>query len=425
MTTTPTDPQSETELVPTDDTIIGTAFRWSLLVIVIGAGVVVGAILWTKREHGDEEIVIEKDPGVIAGLDRETGALPRVRFADVTEAAGIDFVHENGARGDRMLPETMGGGAAFLDHDGDGDQDLLLVNATNWPWDGPAAPAATSVLYRNDGTGRFEDVTAEAGLDDPFYGTGVACGDFDGDGRVDLYLTAVGPNRLYRNIGGAFELVADAGVAGAPDAWSTGAAFLDHDHDGDLDLFVCNYVRWSRTIDLELNYTLNGTDRAYGPPTNFRGHAPRTSIATTAAASSPTCQPAGRPARHQQGHRPGRGQVARHDGADRLRRQRPAGRSVRRQRHDPATSSSSTEGDCVFREAGSEHRGRVRRHGQLDRRDGDRRCVDFRNDDDLALAMGNFANEMTSFYVSAGQLPACSPTTRSGEGVGAPSRLRT
>src|SRR5690606_26447520 len=108
------------------------------------------------------------------------------------------FVHENGAFGLKLLPETMGGGCAFFDFDSDGDQDLLLVNSQSWTWDQrrPERPA-TMALYRNNGKGKFDDVTAGSGLDVSFYGQGVAVGDYDDDGRVDVFLSALGANRLF------------------------------------------------------------------------------------------------------------------------------------------------------------------------------------------------------------------------------------
>jgi hypothetical protein len=197
--------------------------------------------------------------------------MPDVRFTDITRQAGVDFVHVNGAAGEKLLPETMGAGAAFLDFDADGDQDLLLVNSDHWPGSRTAS-RPTMALYSNDGTGRFENITAESGLDVTFYGQGLAVGDYDNDGRVDLFITALGGNRLFRNLGGRFlDVTAEGGVAGGRDAWSTGAGFLDYDNDGNLDLFVCNYVRWSREQDLEVHYTLNGVDRAYGPPRQYPG----------------------------------------------------------------------------------------------------------------------------------------------------------
>lgn len=173
----------------------------------------------------------------------------------------MEFRHVNGARGRKYMPETMGSGVAFLDYDNDGWQDLLCVNSTRWP--GDAGPAATPRLFHNDRNGRFTDVTARSGLDREIYGMGAAIGDFDNDGYDDVYLTAVGPNRLFRNTlgdagSGGHPLFRDvtqlAGLAGAtkvlPWNWSTSAAWLDYDRDGKLDLFVCSYVRWSPGKDV-------------------------------------------------------------------------------------------------------------------------------------------------------------------------------
>jgi hypothetical protein len=148
--------------------------------------------------------------------------IPDARFTDVTRSAGIDFTHVSGAYGDKLLPETMGGGAAFFDFDGDGDADLLLVNSCEWPWKAAAdRPAPTMALYRNDGRGQFTNVTAGSGLDVSFYGMGAATGDYDNDGRVDLCVTGVGGSRLFRNLGdGRFD-DADSGCGGI-------AAGLEH-----------------------------------------------------------------------------------------------------------------------------------------------------------------------------------------------------
>jgi hypothetical protein len=167
-------------------------------------------------------------------------AVPSVKFTDITKEAGITFHHFNGALGEKLLPETMGAGAAFLDYDNDGDQDLFFVNSSYWPKH-EINPAPTQALYRNDGKGHFEDVTEAAGLGKTFYGQGVAVGDYDNDGDVDLYVTAVGGGHLFRNDGkGHFEDVTAALNASGPNGWLSGAAFLDIENDGDLDLFIAS-----------------------------------------------------------------------------------------------------------------------------------------------------------------------------------------
>ncbi len=196
---------------------------------------------------------------------------PAVRFTDISDAAGIDFVHVNGAYGERLMPETIGSGAAFFDYDNDGDQDLFLVNFRHWP-DHPGDSTPTQALYRNDGSGRFEDVTEASGLAIEAYGMGVAVADYDADGWPDLFLSSLKKNHLFHNEQGRFRDVTDtARVGGRDNLWSTGAAFLDYDRDGDLDLFVLNYVHWTRKADLEIDFRLAGLGRAYGAPNNFRG----------------------------------------------------------------------------------------------------------------------------------------------------------
>ncbi len=261
-------PQSD----PTgDDAVIGVALRRSLF--VIGVAIVIGLAvsLWRGQTRKPESVTEQALTRPAATV--QAPQPPEIPFTDITAAAGIRFHHDNGAAGERLLPETMGGGVAFFPLDEDERPDLLFVNSTAWPWSDTDGRVATPALYHNLGDGRFEDVTAGSGIDQPLYGMGVATGDYDGDGRTDLFLTAVGHNRLLRNVDGArFEdVTAAAGVAGAADSWSTSAAFLDYDRDGDLDLFVTNYVQWSRELDFEVDYRLAGIGRAYGPPTNFPG----------------------------------------------------------------------------------------------------------------------------------------------------------
>jgi len=199
--------------------------------------------------------------------------------------AGIRFRHVNGARGRKFMPETVNGGLAFLDYNNDGWQDLLFVNGTSWPGDPPLAE--TPHLYRNEGGGRFTDVTREAGLTQVVYGMGAAVADYDNDGWPDVYITCIGPNLLLRNTlgdpgrkGPVFRNVArEAGVEGVPvDApgiglrwkWSTSAAWLDYDKDGRLDLFVCHYVKWSPHHDVWCGRP--GGPKAYCPPGSYEGY---------------------------------------------------------------------------------------------------------------------------------------------------------
>jgi enediyne biosynthesis protein E4 len=201
----------------------------------------------------------------------DMASVPDVRFVEITTAAGITFKHTNAARGEKLLPETMGSGAAFFDYDRDGDSDLFLVNSTTWPSD-KVDPSPTQALYRNDGAGHFEDVTKEARLDKTFFGMGVAVGDYDNDGDLDLFVTALGGCFLYKNDGkGHFDDASDEANARAGSGWYTSASFFDMDNDRDLDLFVCNYVAWSPEIDRGISSQILGKGKAYDAPALYNG----------------------------------------------------------------------------------------------------------------------------------------------------------
>ncbi|MFZ1006275.1 MAG: CRTAC1 family protein [Candidatus Sulfotelmatobacter sp.] len=193
---------------------------------------------------------------------------PGFRFADVTSHAGIQFQHNSGAFGGKFLPETLGSGCAFLDYDRDGWQDILLINGMDWP--GHKQQRSTLRLYRNNRNGTFSDVTAKAGLDIEMYGMGVAVGDYDNDGFVDILITCVGQNRLFRNTGkGTFVDVTNSSGLGKRQAFSTSALWFDYDRDGLLDLFVCNYVKWSPEHDVFCS--LDGKHKSYCTPEAYRG----------------------------------------------------------------------------------------------------------------------------------------------------------
>jgi len=194
------------------------------------------------------------------------------RLADVSAEAGLHFQHNSGAYGGKLLPETLGAGCAFFDYDRDGWQDILLVNGMDWPGHSREGKSGRSTLklYRNNRNGTFSDVTHSAGLDVEMYGMGVAVGDYNNDGYPDLLITCVGQNRLFRNTGrGTFIDVTKSSGLGGRQALSTSALWFDFDRDGRLDLFVCNYVKWSAEHDVFCS--LDGKHKSYCTPEAYRG----------------------------------------------------------------------------------------------------------------------------------------------------------
>lgn len=269
-------PQPVVDEEPNDE-IIGTAFRWSLLAFGLIGLLVMTIAFWPRKQW--EETIIEKKTGDISTLPKQdsTDLIPEFRWQNIAPDCGIDFVHFSGATGERLLPETMGGGVAIFDFNNDGFPDVLFVSGSQWPESEVDRSATSSLrLYQNDGQARFTEVTLDAGLDCQLYGMSCAVGDFDNDGWIDLFVTCVGSNILFQNVEGRFTNVTQtAGVAGSPEEWSTAAGFFDFDRDGLLDLMVCNYIQWNRELDYQVNFTLNGVDRAYGPPTHYGGTHPR------------------------------------------------------------------------------------------------------------------------------------------------------
>ena len=407
----------EEELVPEDDAVIGKAFRGSMLVIagLAAAGLAVYFVASRPEAAAPEQTLQAVAPEAVAVA---VTAPPAVRFTDVTAAAGVTFTHFNGATGEKLLPETMGGGVALLDYDGDGDSDLLFVNASSWPHDPAPASRPAMALYANDGRGRVTDVTRAAGLDKTFYGMGVAAADYDGDGDVDVFLTAVGENHLFANDGGVFtEVTRRAGVGGGADEWSTSAGFFDYDGDGDLDLFVCNYVLWSREIDYQVDFRLDGVGRAFGPPQNYQGTFPHLYRNEGDGTFTDVSEAAGLHVINSATGVP----VAKSLALAPIDVDRDGDLDVMVSNDTVQNFLFRNNGDGTFLEE-AEHFGLAYdRNGNSTGAMG----IDsahFRNDHNLGFVIGNFANEMSSVYVTQDD-PEFFVDEAITEGIGAPSRL--
>ncbi len=227
--------------------------------------------------------------------EQTNAATSEVHFTDITKAAGVNFKHINGAFGERMMPESVGSGAAFLDFDSDGYQDIFLVNSRDWTKaeiadykagnnrkraalvpTNPPQRHAIGALYRNNHDGTFSDVTRGSGLDVEMFGMGAAVGDYDNDGRADLLVTGLNRNYLFHNQSAngkaRFSEVAEkAGVRG--EGWGTSACWFDYDKDGKLDLFVCHYIEWTPAKDVYASR--DGKLKSYTGPLSYKAEANR------------------------------------------------------------------------------------------------------------------------------------------------------
>lgn len=387
---------------PADDEASAKALQRSILALLALGILAAGAIAWWSRPGPGK-------PG-LSNLPAPTNTPgpsarpPKARFTDVTASAGIRFVHANGARGDKFLPETMGSGVAAFDMDNDGDADLLFINGRAWDEAAARAAPTTAALYRNDtrpgGPLQFTDVTAGSGLAEPIQGMGVACGDFDSDGRVDLFVTGVACNRLWRNLGdGRFEDVTASASIPRDTGWSTAAAWIDADRDGDLDLFVAHYVEWSQDLDRKVNNTLPGLGRAYGQPWSYNGTLPRLFLNHTPPGGLPRFSDAS-PGSGLLVRNPANGQpIAKSlavapidlndDGwIDLVVANDTVQNLVFTNRHDGTFAEVGIASGMAF-DAFGHPRGAM----GID-------AARFRDDDALGIAIGNFANEMNALYVS-------------------------
>jgi enediyne biosynthesis protein E4 len=407
------------EFVEADDRRIGIAFRRSIWVLGIAA--LAGVILYIAMHRSRPAApFIEAKVQAPVPTERAAVAPPPARFVDVTAVSGIDFVHHNGAYGEKLLPETMGGGVAVIDVANTGRADLLFVDSGNWPWKTAHAQYSTLKLYRNDGHGHFRDATAGSGLESVhLYGMGLAIGDFDNDGYDDIVVTGVGGIRLLRNLGGTgrFEDVSRrAGIVSSAEDWNTCAAFFDFDNDGRLDLFICRYVRWSPEIDRKMDFRMTGIGRAYGPPTSFEGTFARlfrnngngTFTEVTEKAGLRVVNPAtGKPIAKSLAVLPidlkGDGWMDLIVANDTVRN------FLFLNQHDGTFKEVGAQSGLAY-DVNGNARGAMGIDGAY-----------YRNDRDLAINIGNFANEMSALYVGDGSKPQFEDLAIV-EGIGAATR---
>ncbi len=260
-----------------DDRAVGRGFRASLVVIALIAAVVAGVVFLQPTPTPTPGSAAPVAPPAPSQAER-TEPTAGVPFRDVASEAGVDFTHESGARGGKLLPECLGGGVAIVDLDGDGRPDLVFTQGQALePAEGdPAARKGGIRIYRNTTIAGaplgFERVAGDERFLSDVYAMGLAAGDVDGDGAPDLLVSCVGQDALLLNrtvAGGPISF--EPAPLPAENAWGTSVGFLDVDADGDLDAVIANYVVWSPEIDRAVNFTLDGVGRAYGPPSGFEG----------------------------------------------------------------------------------------------------------------------------------------------------------
>jgi hypothetical protein len=243
--------------------------EYTVAVSMIGYAVASAQVRLTRA--GQRGMIFHLQPVVIPlGETRVEGLRPQLPiFAEVAAASGIHFQHVYGRPPVSNILEGTGAGAGFFDCDNDGDLDLYLVNGL--VLDGDPRTRASDALYRNEGQGRFVDMTLAAGITDGHYGIGCAAADYDNDGDQDLYVANYGPNALYRNEGKGrfFETAKGAGVADS--RWSVAASWLDYDNDGMLDLFVANYLDFDHHHPKERSLaSLHEGYRSYPGPRDYQ-----------------------------------------------------------------------------------------------------------------------------------------------------------
>ena len=248
---------------------------WLSLAILVVAGVVTA---WLAFFRVEEKPVYDKSARVspnarVRTLTMSDIETPKAAYREVAREIGVDWRHVTGSSGLKYFPESMGTGIAFVDWDNDDDPDLIWVNGTRWSNLPEKSGKGYLAAFENDGSGQFRDVTDELGLRLSLYGTGIATADYDGDGFIDLYLTALGKNVLLKNVGGQrfVDVTEEAGVAGDPFDYSTSVAFFDADGDADLDLVVGNYGRWTPEIHEKIKVEIPGVGPTFNEPDELEG----------------------------------------------------------------------------------------------------------------------------------------------------------
>ncbi|MSR17804.1 MAG: CRTAC1 family protein [Phycisphaerales bacterium] len=387
--------------VPLTDSIIARAWWWSLLVVAVLGVAAAGVVLFVRRAPPAAPSPSGAPIALPGPPQLQAPSAPH--FTDVAQSSGVCFTHTTGAQGDKLLPETMGGGVALTDLDSDGDADIVLIDGCEF--DGPAFSAPPKgrgpvQVFQNLGNMKFVAVPEAVAADSPMYGMGVAAADYDGDGRVDLFVTGVGEDRLYRNVseGGLIRLheaTAESGIAG-DGAWSTSAGFFDADRDGDLDLLVARYVRWSPAIDRVVDFRLDGVGRAYGPPTGFGGSQLSYWLNNGGVFHESTAESGFTVSNGSSGE--------------------PVGKALGLLFEDPDRDGDldvfvandtvpkfvfENTGSGIFREVGTTSGFAFDRNGAATGAMGIDAAT-LHQSDDLAIAVGNFANEPSSLYVSRG-----------------------
>ena len=415
------------------------AFRRSGSVIVVLALIVVG-VYFIVRIPKTRPVDPTPAVGPVDLKESRTELAQQqvsIPFVDIAAESGLIFTHITGAQGGKLLPETMVGGVAVFDADGDGRQDIAFACGTAWTGQAfesdPVAGASSVSLFLNTTARRAGAAISfakalDCGLTTNIYGMGMAAGDYDGDGRIDLYVTGVGSNQLFQNqtaVGGSPRFI-DVTASAAADPkwdhsrWGTSAGFFDADGDGDLDLLVANYVQWSPELDRAVDFQLAGVGRAYGPPTGFEGDDVLFLSNNGNGTFADATKTAGFAVRNSLGHRVGKALAIVFVDPD-----QDGDLDVVVANDTTANGFFVNNGAGHFTERAAASGLAFDRNGSATAAmgidSGYLRSKSLAGGEDLAIAIGNFANEPDSLFISRGKTPIFTDDAVV-EGLAAPSR---